>query len=131
VSSIVGRKSYPYHDAYGASKAYVHALTEAARRSMSGCEVRAIVVSPGLRRSAFEETMLNEEARNVWATRRAEIGGGIAATNHALRLSNATGCDPGGACHHTDTARVLGSGSVIVGNYQCGRGADGANRTIP
>jgi NADP-dependent 3-hydroxy acid dehydrogenase YdfG len=77
VSSIAGRKSYPYHDAYGASKAYVHALTEAARRSMAPHDVRVIVVSPGLTKSRIEETMLNDEARTVWAERGAEIGGGI------------------------------------------------------
>ncbi len=86
VSSIAGRKSYPYHDAYGASKAYVHALTEAARRSMAGFDVRVIVVSPGLTRSAIEKTMLNEEARQVWAARGAEIGGGIAAEHVARTM---------------------------------------------
>ncbi len=54
VSSIAGRKSYPYHDAYGASKAYVQALSEAARRSMSSYNVRVIVVAPGLTQSEIE-----------------------------------------------------------------------------
>jgi NADP-dependent 3-hydroxy acid dehydrogenase YdfG len=86
VSSIAGRKSYPYHDAYGASKAYVHAITEAARRSMSGYDVRVIVVSPGLTRSEIEHTMLNVEARTVWAARGADIGGGIAAEHVARTM---------------------------------------------
>jgi NADP-dependent 3-hydroxy acid dehydrogenase YdfG len=86
VSSIAGRKSYPYHDAYGASKAYVHALTEAARRSMASHDVRVIVVSPGLTRSEIESTMLNKEAHDVWAARGADIGGGIAAEDVARTM---------------------------------------------
>jgi NADP-dependent 3-hydroxy acid dehydrogenase YdfG len=86
VSSIAGRKSYPYHDAYGASKAYVHALTEAARRSMASYDVRVIVVSPGLTRSEIESTMLNKEARDVWAERGAAIGGGIDADQVARTM---------------------------------------------
>ena len=84
VSSIAGRKSYPYHDAYGASKAYVHALTEAARRSMSACDVRVIVVTPGLTKTEIESTILNKEAHEIWAARGADIGGGIAA-DHVAR----------------------------------------------
>ena len=84
VSSIAGRKSYPYHDAYGASKAYVHALTEAARRSMSAYDVRIIVVAPGLTQSEIESTMLDKEAHSIWAARGADIGGGIAA-GHVAR----------------------------------------------
>lgn len=86
VSSIAGRKSYPYHDAYGASKAYVHALTEAARRGMASYDVRVIVVSPGLTRSEIESTMLNKEAHDIWAARGADIGGGIPAEQVARTM---------------------------------------------
>jgi NADP-dependent 3-hydroxy acid dehydrogenase YdfG len=86
VSSIAGRKSYPYHDAYGGSKAFVHNLSEGARRSMAPYNVRVIIVSPGLTRSSIEQTMLNDEARAIWAERGAEIGGGISADHvaHAM-----------------------------------------------
>ncbi|MCB8878179.1 SDR family oxidoreductase [Acidisoma silvae] len=89
VSSIAGIKSYPYHDAYGASKAYVHALTEAARRSVSGFGVRVMVISPGLTKSEIESTMLNSEAHQIWAERGADIGGGIEAQHvaHAMLFS--------------------------------------------
>ncbi|WP_216850129.1 SDR family oxidoreductase [Acidisoma sp. L85] len=86
VSSIAGRKSYPYHDAYGASKAYVDALTEAARSSMSGHNVRVIAIVPGLTRSEIASTMLNEEAHAIWAARGADIGGGIAAEHVARTM---------------------------------------------
>ena len=86
VSSIAGRKSYPFHDAYGASKAYVHALTEAARRSMASCDVRVIVISPGLTQTDIERTMHNKEAYDVWAERGADIGGGIAAEQVARAM---------------------------------------------
>jgi NADP-dependent 3-hydroxy acid dehydrogenase YdfG len=77
VSSIAGRKSYPFHDAYGGSKAFVHNLSEGARRSMAPYDVRVILVSPGLTRSTIQESMLNTEARAIWEERGAEIGGGI------------------------------------------------------
>lgn len=84
VSSIAGRKSYPYHDAYCGSKAFVHNLSEGARRSMAPYNVRVSVVSPGLTRSSIEQTMLNDEARAIWAARGAEIGGGMSA-DHVAR----------------------------------------------
>jgi NADP-dependent 3-hydroxy acid dehydrogenase YdfG len=86
VSSIAGRKSYPYHDAYGGSKAFVHNLSEGARRSMAPYNVRVILVSPGLTRTTIEQTMLNEEARAIWLERGAEIGGGISADHVAQTM---------------------------------------------
>ena len=86
VSSIAGRKSYPFHDAYGASKAFVNAATEAARRDMAPHGVRVIVVSPGLTRTAIDRTMLNTEAHAVWKERGEAIGGGIAAEEVARTM---------------------------------------------
>ena len=86
VSSIAGRKSYPFHDAYGASKAYVHAVTEAARRDLAPHNVRVIVVSPGLTKTAIDRTMLNEDAYRVWKDRGDAIGGGIDAEHVARTM---------------------------------------------
>lgn len=86
VGSIAGRKSYPYHDAYGASKSFVHALTEAARRDMAPHNVRVILVSPGLTKTAIDRTMLNKEAYEIWKDRGDRIGGGIAAEDVARTI---------------------------------------------
>lgn len=79
VSSIAGRKSYSYHDAYGASKSFVDAISEAARRDLAPHNVRVVVVAPGLTKTAIDRTMLNKEAYEVWKDRGDRIGGGIAA----------------------------------------------------
>ena len=111
VSSIAGRKSYPFHDAYGASKAYVHALTEAARRSMASCDVRVIVISPGLTQTDIERTMHNKEAYDVWAERGARHRWRhrrrTSRSRDAVRLSNAAGRDLAGTCDHADTSGLL------------------------
>ena len=86
VSSIAAWKSYPFHDAYGASKAFVHAATEGARRDMAPHGVRVMVISPGLTRTAIDRTMLNEEAHRVWKARGDQIGGGIAADEVARTM---------------------------------------------
>jgi len=77
VSSIAGRKSYPAHDAYGASKYFVHGLSEGARGSMAPFDVRVIVVSPGLTATDIGNTMHEPDAKAVWAKRKDELGGGI------------------------------------------------------
>ena len=112
VSSIAGRKSYPYHDAYGASKAYVHALTEAARRSMSAYDVRVIVVTPGANAHRDREhdaqqggaRDLGRPGRRHWRRH----GGGSRRSHHALCVSDASGCHPAGAGHNAHPTGVLG-----------------------
>jgi len=74
ISSIAGRKSYPYHDVYGGTKFFVHAISEGARRSMAPHDVRVIVVSPGLTDSEIVGTMQNEAAREFWQAGKDQIG---------------------------------------------------------
>lgn len=74
ISSIAGRKSYPYHDVYGGTKFFVHAISEGARRSMAPHDVRVIVVSPGLTESDIVGTMHNETARGFWQAGKDHVG---------------------------------------------------------
>lgn len=48
VSSIAGRKTFPDHAAYCASKFAVHALTENIRGEVAGYNVRMTVIAPGV-----------------------------------------------------------------------------------
>ena len=83
VSSIAGRKAYPAHDAYGASKYFVHGLSEAARANLADHNVRVIVVSPGLTASDIGDTMHEPNAKAAWSRRKQELGGGIEAEHVA------------------------------------------------
>lgn len=74
ISSIAGRKSYPYHDVYGGTKFFVHGITEGARRSMAPHDVRVIVVSPGLTESDIVGTMHNDAARDFWQAGKDHVG---------------------------------------------------------
>jgi len=74
ISSIAGRKSYPYHDVYGGTKYFVHGVTEGARRSMAPHDVRVIVVSPGLTESEISGTMHNANARDFWQAGKDAVG---------------------------------------------------------
>ena len=83
MSSIAGRKSYPFHDVYCGTKFFVHAVTEGARRSMAPYNVRVIAVSPGLTETDIPSTMLNKAAREFWLEGKEKVGGGIAASDVA------------------------------------------------
>jgi len=48
ISSIAGRKTFPDHAAYCASKFAVHALTENIRGEVAGHNVRMTVIAPGV-----------------------------------------------------------------------------------
>ena len=48
ISSIAGRKNFPDHTAYCASKFAVHALTENIRGEVAGSNVRLSVIAPGV-----------------------------------------------------------------------------------
>ena len=48
ISSIAGRKTFPDHAAYCASKFAVHALTENIRGEVAGSNVRMSVIAPGV-----------------------------------------------------------------------------------
>jgi NADP-dependent 3-hydroxy acid dehydrogenase YdfG len=75
ISSIAGRKSYPFHDVYCGTKFFVHAVTEGARRNMAPYDVRVIAVSPGLTETDISSTMLNKEAHDFWVGGKNAVGG--------------------------------------------------------
>lgn len=77
VSSIAGRKSYPFHDVYCGTKHFVHAVSEGARRNMSAHNVRVITISPGITKTDIEKTMTNANGHEFWAAGRDSMDGGI------------------------------------------------------
>ena len=86
VSSLAGRKSYPLHDSYGASKYFVHGLTEGVRGHLAEHDVRVIVVSPGQTESEIGDSMHEPKAKAIWQKRKAELNGGIAAEHVAATI---------------------------------------------
>jgi len=48
ISSVAGRKAFPNHVAYCATKFAVHGLSEALREEVSGSNVRVMCVAPGV-----------------------------------------------------------------------------------
>ena len=48
ISSVAGRKLFPAHSVYCATKHFVHALTDAVREETSAAGVRCSIVAPGV-----------------------------------------------------------------------------------
>ncbi|PSJ61721.1 SDR family oxidoreductase [Kumtagia ephedrae] len=84
LSSIAGRKVYPHHDVYGGTKHFVHAVTEGMRQTMSGYDVRVMVISPGVTKSEIDKTITHRNAYEFWNKGREAMDGGIDA-NHVAR----------------------------------------------
>lgn len=61
ISSIAGRKTFPDHAAYCASKFAVHALTENIRGEVAGSNVRMTVIAPGVVETELLSHTTNEE----------------------------------------------------------------------
>lgn len=86
VSSIAGRKVYPHHDVYGGTKHFVHAVTEGMRQTMSACDVRVMVISPGVTKSEIEKTITHKNAFDFWSKGRDAMEGGIDANDVARTM---------------------------------------------
>lgn len=48
ISSIAGRKTFPNHSVYCATKFAVHAVTESIREEVSSSNVRVVCIAPGV-----------------------------------------------------------------------------------
>lgn len=86
LSSIAGRKVYPHHDVYGATKHFVHAATEGLRQTMSAYDVRVMVISPGVTKSEIDKTITHKNAYEFWNKGREAMDGGIDAEHVARTM---------------------------------------------
>lgn len=75
ISSIAGRKTFPQHAAYCASKFAVHALSENLREEVCDKNVRVIVIGPGVTQSELLSHTTNDEIISGYEEWKNEIGG--------------------------------------------------------
>lgn len=80
VSSIAGRKTFPNHAAYCASKFAVHALTENIREEVAMDDVRMVTIAPGAVETALLSHTTNEEIKAGYEDWKEFMGGVIEPT---------------------------------------------------
>jgi len=80
VSSIAGRKTFPNHAAYCATKFAVHALTENIREEVAMDDVRMITIAPGAVETALLSHTTSEEIKAGYQEWKEFMGGVIEPT---------------------------------------------------
>jgi short-subunit dehydrogenase len=65
LGSIAGLQPVPYYAVYGASKAYVHSLTEALDEELVGTGVRVIAIAPGPVPTEFQQNAGSPDASHT------------------------------------------------------------------
>lgn len=80
VSSIAGRKTFPNHAAYCATKFAVHALTENIREEVAMDDVRMITIAPGAVETALLSHTTSEEIKAGYQDWKEDMGGVIEPT---------------------------------------------------
>ena len=78
VSSIAGRKTFPNHAAYCATKFAVHALTENIREEVAMDDVRMITIAPGAVETELLSHTTNDDIKAGYEDWKQEMGGVIA-----------------------------------------------------
>lgn len=78
VSSIAGRKTFPNHSAYCATKFAVHALTENIREEVAMDDVRMITIAPGAVETELLSHTTNEDIKAGYEDWKQHMGGVIA-----------------------------------------------------
>lgn len=77
ISSVAGRKTFPDHAAYCATKFAVHALTENIREEVSGTGVRLAVIAPGVVETELLSHTTDEGIKAGYQQWKEGIGGAI------------------------------------------------------
>ncbi|MDX1282274.1 SDR family oxidoreductase [Shewanella colwelliana] len=80
ISSIAGRKTFPNHAAYCATKFAVHALTENIREEVAMDDVRMVTIAPGAVETALLSHTTDEEIKAGYQEWKAFMGGVIEPT---------------------------------------------------
>ncbi|MCL1068601.1 SDR family oxidoreductase [Shewanella olleyana] len=83
VSSIAGRKTFPNHAAYCATKFAVHALTENIREEVAMDDVRMITIAPGAVETELLSHTTSQDIKDGYADWKEVMGGVLAAENVA------------------------------------------------
>lgn len=77
ISSVAGRKTFPDHAAYCATKFAVHALTENIREEVAESGVRMVVIAPGVVETELLGHTTDDGIKNGYQSWKEGIGGGI------------------------------------------------------
>ena len=78
ISSIAGRKTFPNHAAYCATKFAVHALTENIREEVADMSVRMVTIAPGAVETALLSHTTDESIKSDYHDWKDQMGGVIA-----------------------------------------------------
>ena len=78
VSSVAGRKTFPSHAAYCASKFAVHALTENAREEAAAYNVRFVTIAPGAVETELLGHTTSSAIKSSYESWKKEMGGALA-----------------------------------------------------
>jgi NADP-dependent 3-hydroxy acid dehydrogenase YdfG len=77
VSSVAGRKTFPNHAAYCATKFAVHALTENIREEVAMDDVRLVTIAPGAVETELLSHTTSDEIKAGYADWKEQMGGVI------------------------------------------------------
>lgn len=83
ISSVAGRKTFPNHAAYCATKFAVHALTENIREEVAMDDVRLITIAPGAVETELLSHTTSDDIKAGYHDWKEEMGGVIAPENIA------------------------------------------------
>ncbi|MEE1817581.1 SDR family oxidoreductase [Streptomyces sp. SP18ES09] len=77
VSSIAGRKTFPHHAAYVATKFAVHALSENLREEVAATGVRVVTIAPGAVETELLSHTSSEEIKSDYQAWKEAAGGAL------------------------------------------------------
>ena len=89
ICSVVGRKTFPQHAAYTATKFAVQGLSENLREELSSDNVRVIMISPGAVETELFVHTTDESIKKYYEGWRKDIGGVLSASDVANAISYA------------------------------------------
>jgi NADP-dependent 3-hydroxy acid dehydrogenase YdfG len=87
VSSVAGRKTFPSHSVYCATKFAVHGLTENIREEVANKNVRAITIAPGAVETELLSHTTSNEIKQDYDKWKKDIGGALMATDIANAIA--------------------------------------------
>lgn len=83
ISSVAGRKTFPNHAAYCASKFAVHALSENIREEVASTGVRVVIIAPGVVETELLSHTTDDSIKSGYQEWKEGMGGAISATSVA------------------------------------------------